>query len=167
MDFIDGRMIRIMSFSDNYYKLHHIGRKSRKERKKMIIILAFFYIFDFNAYHTSQLTSFHRNTVNDWFTKMALFQITKLEDALTDEVQRKIFVTILGLTLQFSLNQIVLYKYGLNVGSVNKMIQKNGILDGRISYKKWYSLCLKHCKGLNFLLRKSTTYLKAYEYSTY
>ena len=46
------------------------------------------------------------------------------------------------------------------------MIEKNGILDGRTSYKKWYSLCLEHYKGLNFLLRKSTTYLKAYEYIT-
>lgn len=146
--------------------MYHTGRKSRKERRKMIVILLFFYIFNFNPHHTSQITHFHRNTVNDWFAKLALFQVPQLEDAFANEEKRKIFVTILGLTLQFSSNQIVLYKYGLNISAVNKMIEKNGILDGTTSYKKWYSLCLKHCKGLNFLLRKSTTYLKAYEYIT-
>lgn len=154
-----------MSFSEYHNEIHHVGRKSRKERRKMIIILAFCYIFDFNPHHTSQITHFHVNTVRDWFTKMSLFQIPKLEDVLTNGENKKIFVSILGLTLQFSSNQILLYKYGLNIGPVNKMIVKNGILDSRISYKKWYSLCLEHCKGLNFLLRKSTTYLKAYEYA--
>lgn len=147
--------------------MYHTGRKSRKERRKMIVTLLFFYIFNFNPHHTSQITHFHRNTVNDWFAKLALFQVPQLEDALANEEKRKIFVIILGLTLQFSSNQIVLYKYGLNISAVNKMIEKNGILDWRISYKKWYSLCLEHCKGLNFLLRKSTTYLKAYEYITW
>jgi len=146
--------------------MYHTGRKSRKERRKMIVMLLFFYIFNFNPHHTSQITHFHRNTVNDWFAKMTLFQVPHLEDALANEEKSKIFVIILGLTLQFSSNQIVLYKYSLNISAVNKMIEKNGILDGRTSYKKWYSLCLISCNGLNFLLRKSTTYLKAYEYIT-
>jgi len=150
-----------MSIFNNIY---HSGRKSRKERRQMIVRLLFFYIFNFNPHHTSQITHFHRNTVNYWFAKMALFQIPQLEDVMIYEKSMKAFVAILGLVLQFGSNRTLLNKYGLNIGPINKMIAKNKILNYDLSYKQWYSLCLKHCPGLCFLLRNSTTYLKADEY---
>ena len=147
-----------------FNNIHHSGRKSRKERRQMIVMLLFFYIFNFNPYHTSQITHFHRNTVTDWFAKMALFQIPQLEDAMMHETSRKAFVAILGLVLQFGSNRTLLNEYGLNIGPINKLIAKNKILHYDLPYKQWYSLCLKHCPGLCFLLRRTTTYLKADEY---
>lgn len=159
-------MIKISSFSKNLSNIHHIGRKSRKERRQLIVRLLFFYIFDFNPYYTSQITHFHRNTVNDWFAKMALFHIPQLEDVMMYEESKKAFVAILGLVLQFGSNRTLLCKYGLNIGPINKMIVKNKILNYDLSYKKWYSLCLKDCPGLCFLLRRTTTYLKTDGYDT-
>lgn len=133
--------------------MNHTGRKTRKERKTLIKILAFFYMFNFNANHTSEITPYNRKTVMFWFDRFDFFNIPKWYEHKTSPEKFHICTMILGMSWEFPLIPITLTKNRLNTEDVRYILKKSGIIDGTVSSSKWYKICLREGDKLAFLMK--------------